>query len=198
MEPSDLEAAAESVFRLAGQAVGRCSPVRLANCLGINVVSVPNLRQAGCLAMVGHVPTIAFRASLDAPRRAHVVGHELGHWVLSREGVRDSQWTEDWCDYIGGALVAPRPAIRRAFAAFGTAFSPIAASFRTTETLVALRMGEVTSQSVAVVAPQRVRARGDAVWPAEDTVRAWARRPGPGISSVRLQDDRKRVVLMAI
>ena len=76
--------------------------------------------------------------------------------------------------------------------------SELARLHKTTETLANLRIGEVLREPVAVITPQLVRARGEAQWPDERTLRAWGRRPGPGLVATWLGDDRKRVLLRAI
>jgi hypothetical protein len=194
MEIGDLEECARTVRRIA-VAVGRETPVRIAKMLGFSVQVVPNLRAAGVLAEVNGQTTIGLRRSLSNEARQHTTGHELGHWVLTREGVRAGPLTEEWCDYIGAALVAPREAFQATLC--GSSYADLAREFRTTETLVALRVGELTGEPVAVIAPHAVRARGE--WHQDaHGLRQLARTGGPGVRKCRLTDDPKRWALVGI
>lgn len=71
---------------------------------------MPNLRDAGQLATVHDQRVIAVRAGLPPAREQHVVGHELGHWILEREGYRDEDvvWRP-----LRGSLVVLGDTLRR-------------------------------------------------------------------------------------
>lgn len=127
---------------------------------------------------------------------AFAVGHELGHWLLTRHGYCGND-DEAAADYLGAALLAPRRAFLRARRALGHDLPALANAFSMTETGVALRLGEALHVPLAVVSPAHVRVRGPEawVWPNEATVRRWARVAEPGLRKVRLTDDPRRVVL---
>lgn len=142
--------------------------------------------------------TIAVKARLPIAYAAFFCGHELAHVFLEKYVGDD---LEPACDYLGAALVAPRPAVIRAHRAHGFDLAGHAAEFVATQTLCALRVGEVLRLPLAVVAPTvRVRGPEEWVWPDERTLRAWARRPPPGLelAKTRLTDDPGRVVLRAV
>ena len=199
MTPGELEGLAEALFDLAGVAdhetVTPASVARRA--AGATVIRVPHLLATGTLSLVNGQPVIAVRRGLDPIRERHVIGHELGHWILRREGVPVDDYTEAACDYIGAALLTRRAAFARALRDRLT-LPELAARFEVTETLAALREAEVTGRPRAVVAPGSVRVRGqlEFVWPDEGTLRRWATgRAAPGVAKVRLRDDPRRVLL---
>jgi hypothetical protein len=141
---------------------------------------------------------IAVKRSLPVMYARFFGGHEYAHVLLDREGYAEED-LELCCDYLGAALMAPRPAmygLQRAFR-FDD-YSNIAAAVGSTQTWAALRCAEVLRVPVAVVAP-RVRVRGpeEWVWPDERTLRSWARRPPSGLAKTRLSDSPGRVVLTA-
>lgn len=78
---------------------------------------------------------------------------------------------------------------------YAPSIAELAAAFETTESLAALRLGEVTGQPIALVARQ-VRVRGDDwAWPPEADLRRARRGPPPrGLVKVQLRE-RGRVVL---
>lgn len=189
MGPDELERVAESSY------VEPAVPTKIARILGIEVRWVPGLRTLGVLGKVAGKTVIAVRASLPFARRQHVVGHELGHLLLAREGVPVEEQREEWCDYIGAAIQMPRAIFRRRAREAQCNWTQLALDFHVTETSAALRVAEVSGDPMAVVCPHRVYARGEAQWPEETTLRRWARHGGPGIKTARLWDDRRRTVV---
>jgi len=147
------------------------SPVRLARALigsdAVTIVPRHALRTTwAMLVRIGDRAHIVVRRDVPEGELGHTIAHELAHWVLRREGMRD---TEEACDYLAAALVAPTSAFRRALALLGPKLARLAKAFRTTETLVALRWGEISWTPLALVRPGRVRVRGqlEFVWPPE-------------------------------
>ena len=122
------------------------------------------------------------------------VAHEHAHYLFDLDGFRPPQ-IELCCDYVAAALMLRRRPFVTAAMNHGRDFPMLAGVFETTQTMVALRIGEVFDVPVAVVA-KRVRARGPARWPDERELREVARRGAPGIARVRLTDDRRRVALV--
>lgn len=124
--------------------------------------------------------------------------HEVGHYLVRLAGIGGGDDEEQLANYVGGALMMPRPAIVRA-RRDGLDLADLADRFCTSETCAALREAEVLSIPRAIVARTHVHVRGPDgfVWPAEPTLRSWARRPGPGIAKTRMTDDPSRVVLDA-
>jgi len=141
---------------------------------------------------------IAVKRGLAPPYLRFVVGHELGHHLLEREGYVGDD-IEAACDYLGAALMAPRAAVIAIYREHGLDFGAAASVAGSTQTWAALRLGEVLSMPLAAVSPQLVRVRGPEawVWPEERTIRAWARRPGPGLRRVPITDGRGRLALLA-
>jgi hypothetical protein len=189
MESGDLERIAESAYETPGV------PTKVARELGIEVRWVPHLRMLGASGKLAGRTIIAVRSSLSFIRRQFVVAHELGHYLLSREGVPSAEQQEDWCDYVGAAIQMPRGAFRRRSAETGQNWTQLALDFHVTETSAALRRAETTGEPMAIVCPHRVYARGEAQWPEETTLRRWARQGGPGLRTARLGDDRRRTVV---
>lgn len=103
-------------------------------------------------------------------------------------------------DYVAACLVVPRRALRSALSQIGPDFEVLAELFRATQTCVALRLGEdgLVSAS-AVVTPARIYARSQVSFelPAEPALRRIAQGGMPGIKSVRLTDDQRRITLLA-
>lgn len=156
------------------------------------------VRGPAALIRVGESWRIMLARGLPALVAHFAVAHELGHWLLRRHGYAGDD-EERAADYLGAALLAPRRAFLAARRALGDDLPALAEAFGTTETSAALRLGEVCSVPLAVVAPQTVRVRGpeEWVWPDEGTLRRWARGLAPGLRKVRLTDDPRRVVLDA-
>lgn len=174
-------------------------PLRLARKLGLEVRRFQGCAAGGDAALVRlHGRPIVFvRRKLSPERLDFAVAHELAEWHLARVGYREID-VEDVADAMAGALVAPRDAYRAALREHGATFAPLAADFRTTETCVALRLGEVTGRSLVLLGP-RVRVRGDEfAWPPLDELRRVARAGGaPGVEARKLGDDSRRVILLA-
>jgi len=187
---------ASEVYRLAQRDDDRAVyPLELATrALGATAIRYePRLEVPGMLAPVRGKWRLYLRSGLTRRRLAHVVGHELGHWVCQREGVED---TEDLCDAIGAAIVAPRRAYLNVVARRGACLRNLAWYFATSETLVALRYAETTGIPLALITPRDVRLRGKYDWPPENELRALAQSGGgDGLRAVRLRDDPRRIAL---
>lgn len=196
MSLADLEGAADEVYSLAGVDHDRCLyPSRLARKLfgDGSVMRVPNMRAMASLSRVGEAHVIAVRKSLPIEVAEHAVGHELGHWILNRNGYQGED-TETACDLIGAAIQARRKAFSRRAREVGTDFRQLSLDFEITETSAALRYGEVIGCPIAVVSPQAVRVRGaEWTWGEEQSVRA---RASSGEGVVRKTLGRKRVALI--
>lgn len=145
---------------------------------------------------------IAISSDLTTEDAAHAAGHELGHAVLERAGVRvETEEEERLCDLIGGAVLAPRPAVVALFREHGYDLASIARAVCASPTWAALRLSEALAIPAAIVTPVRVRTRGPAVWawPGERVIRHWAESPapGPGLRKVHVPDRPGRVALFA-
>jgi hypothetical protein len=141
---------------------------------------------------------IAVKASVPLEYASFYIGHELGHLLLRRAGyVGDDE--EACADYLGAALMMPRPAVVATYKAEGFAPRALAELVGCTQTAAALRLGEAMRLPLAAVSPALVRVRGPEafVWPDEGTIRSWAARARPGLMKVRLTDQPRRVALLA-
>lgn len=198
---SDLEGCVDALYEIAGcESDEVLFPSSLAEQLfGDECIQrVPHMIASGALGRAGEQHYIAVRASIRGSAFEHIVGHELGHWILRREGstMRNTE-LELACDFIGAAIQTRRRPFARGARGRERDFKQLALDFQTSETLVALRVGEVLNIPIAVIAPLTVRARGSIEWPDEQRLRMIARRGYPGIARVRLTDDSRRVALIA-
>lgn len=133
-----------------------------------------------------------------APDRNFNIAHELGHWILDREGVPRGPETERHADHIGAAILASPAAMRRVHAHVGEDYRAIANAFDATQSLAVLRTAHVLGADRALVSSIVRVHRAKFAWPDEPIVRRWANeRPPPGVERVRLSGayDRGRVVL---
>lgn len=162
-----------------------------------SVAYTSGLRGDGALARIGATWRIYVRRGLTVERRAFAISHELAEWWLRVRERYQGEDVEQAANYIAAAIMSPRRAFHRALATYGHDFVELAATFRTTETHVALREAELTHLPRAVVSPALVRVRGpeEWVWPSESTLRSWARGVTPGLRKVKLTDDPRRVVI---
>lgn len=195
--PADLEGEAEAIYRRLGlDTSDPVDPVAIAEGLlgpgTVRAVRASALPGAAALVMVNGEVRIYVREKLPAERRAHLVGHELAHHVLGPNA------SESACDYLGAAIIAPRPAVMLALRRVGRDWSELARIFGSTQTLAALRTSEATGAPLALVAPRRVRVRGEAwAWPeSEGEIRKLASRGHSAIDVAQLTDEPHRVALL--
>lgn len=201
MDPRDLEGLVELAYLEAGVDPADPPPVfeLIRAFLGVTVER-PAL-MAGPPAkrfIFGGRERIAVKASVSIEYAHFYAAHELGHVLLRRAGDPDHA-DEAAADYLGAALMMPRAAVRAVFRESGFDPSALAEAIVCTQTAAVLRFGEVLGAPLAAVSPAAVRVRGPEswVWPDELTVRGWAtRRARPGITKVRLTDQRGRVALL--
>jgi hypothetical protein len=195
-----IEAAAEALYSLANQDPGEAlPPFTLARRLGIRVFTVHGASLPGLAALcrVGTEWRIYQRAKLDAIRDNWAIAHELGEWFLAQRG-EDGPEREGIADGIAAAILVPRRSFQRALATQGPSLTALSSALGVTETLVALRVGEVVGTPIALVAPRRVRVRGaEFAWPEENALRQVANaQEMPGLRYTRLKDDPRRVMLI--
>lgn len=207
MEQLSLELLADETYRRAGfdPSVPACT-MRLASTLwrdpaAVQVAPATVLRRSSAvLARVHGQRRIYIRRGCAPQDFRFLVGHELAHAVYADEGVtfatEDAE--ESACDALAGALVAPRHAFRAAVAKLGDDVEQMALTFGTTESLCLLRLGEVTGRPLALVRPGRVRTRGEAAMPDDETIVRWARGKAPAgwVRSARVDGERRRVSLV--
>ncbi len=191
-----LEQSADNLYRLGGfPEYDQVFPSTLAMAiLGSDCLClVDGLKSRGRLVMDGGAARIEVRASLGTIDREDAIAHELGHLEKRLRSERVHENTEAECSYVGAALCARRDVFRERIRET-TDFRELAEDFGTTETLIALRFGELTETPVAVVAPHLVRIRGrEWSWPTESVIR----RGIPGLRKTSFVDDRRRFALVA-
>jgi len=85
---------------------------------------------------------------LKPEREAYCIGHETMHWWYRKLG-RVQLPSEEWlCNRGSAALSLPPPAFRRALKHFKYSPRQIAGSFKTTEPMAHLRIGEIDGRPV--------------------------------------------------
>jgi hypothetical protein len=198
------------IERLAADLIGRSrldgtapiSPLTLAEkLLGPGAIRrvPPRCLPAGAALVRVHGDWRIYLASDLPPKPLRfAVCHELAHWALG-DAATGSE-LERLCDALAAALLAPREAFLRVLRDTGPRLPALARRFETTETCVALRLGETTGAPLALVAPSVVRVRGAGfAWPSEREIRALAQRARlPGLRKARLRDDPARVALFPL
>lgn len=195
LDSAELEGCVEELYTRAGYDDGEIdTPARIARAL-FGEDCIHRVRLARSLGATGKLhgkPIIAVKAGLPSHVEQFVIGHELGHHAL---GDYKGEDIETACDYIGAALMTRRKPFAWLARGKERDFRQLAFDFETTETMVALRVGEVLGLHVAVVTPRMVRARGGE-WPDEQGLRELARKGALGLSRIKLTDDRRRVALV--
>lgn len=198
MISGDIEGIGEDLYRTAGLSSDEpATPLDLvAHVLGPDAVRyVPRhaLPGNGAVARVGTAWRIYLVRQAPQEVQRFIMLHELSHVVLGKAA------TEQQCDSLAAALLAPRPAFLRALQRRGARLPALARLFGATESCVGLRLGEVTKQPTALVAPESVRFRGSAYsWPSEPKLRELLALPRiPGLRKALLSDERERAVLRA-
>ena len=162
---------------------------------------VPHLSTRACLAKVGGGHRIFVRA--NSPDANFDVAHELGHWALREVAGYVGDDEEALANLVGAALIAPPPAMRAAYDAFGKAPARLAKCFAFSQTAALLRIAEVRGDELAIVtknANVMLRTQGRFPW-AVDDARRWARGRAPrDVVKVRLTGafDQGRVALLAV
>lgn len=155
---------------------------------GHPVETVPrhSLRGDGQLARLRGEPRVYVRSGLTQERLRWAIAHELGHLVLGLDN--SSSENEEACDAFAASLLLPRRAFLKALARSGGRYQQLARWFASTESCAALRVGEVTGAPTVLLAPGRIRFRGDDfVWP--PSMR------GPGILRTKIKDAPGRAVV---
>lgn len=133
---------------------------------------------------------------LPTRQRTFAIAHELAEWWVRR---RVEPWIEDYADLLAAAIIAPRQAFLPLYREVGADLPELAETFETSETCVALRVGEATGIPCAVISPERVRVRGEPFgWPPANELRRLASQASPRapIVRVRLGDQRGRTLIV--
>lgn len=182
------DAVAAEVLQRAGASLDEPPSVAaLVRALGLSVHYGASLPGDAALVRVGDEWRIYLRRKLPRERVAFAVAHELCEWAMRGYIGED---IEQRANLGAAALLVPRRALARLR---GCTLHELAAAFKVSETLIALREAEVTGEPRAVVSPALVRVRGPEawVWPSERELR----RGVPGLWRAPLCCEPRRYVL---
>ncbi len=117
LELPNPEQAAADVLERSGQSRPPVDLARIAALWPGLHVSADDIDKAGYLIDLGvHGGEIVVRASDPLSRQRYTIAHELGHWVLQREGELTNQphtaepsgVIEDWCEHFASNVLIPR------------------------------------------------------------------------------------------
>ena len=124
----------------------------------------------------------------DVVLRAFRVAHELAEWWFARERF-EAPDLEHWCNALAVRLLAPAPAFRVVASEYGCDLVLLATTFNISETMAALRIGEVMGRAVLVTLPGRHLGSGpEWQWPAE---------PPREVRRIKITDAPRRLALVA-
>lgn len=190
MVREEIEAASIEIYRFA-HFDPSCPPGigTLAERLLKTRIRIAPLRSRAELARVNNEHRIYIREGTTVERMCFEIGHELAHWWFDLTGYKPIDLERACCE-LGAALVAPAPffsAVRKRIEDVPS----VAAALRATQSLAALREGEVLHRPVLLVQPHRVLRRGHP-WPWPRNLR----KPIPGVTKVKITDEAKRVALL--
>src|SRR5690606_31259266 len=96
------------------------------------------------------VGEIWIRPGLPPQRRAFRIAHELAEYSLSRHILPNP---EAAADAVAAALLAPAPVVRDALRIHGRHLPSLAEALGVSQSIAALRIGEVTGSPLALVTP---------------------------------------------
>lgn len=163
------------------------TPIRIARRLlgsaNVREVDLP-LPGDGALARIRDTWQIWIRRDLPPERQGFAVAHEVAEYVLRGSALE----SERNANRLAASILAPREHFLSA-AWFGPSFAELARSIVATETLIALRWGEVTEQPVRVQTARYTWERGRPF--------AWEDPPAR-IVKVPIRDARKRTAWLAL
>lgn len=140
---------------------------------------------------VGDAWRVVVRRGVLPARARWLVGHELAELHFARVGYVGSD-IEARCDALGAALALPRRALGSIMRQHAHRVHTIARLTRLTQSLVLLRIGEVSGRPVALLRAPAPTVRGAAF--------GWPRKLSPivpGTHPLRITDEPQRVGLMA-
>ncbi len=203
MEYEDIESLAEELHRHAGSELDDpLTPLAIARDLlgheNVREVDAQWLRQDGALCRVGTTWQIWVRRNLAPSRLAFAVAHETLEYALRRAGY-EGEDVEHAANYGAAALIAPRRAFARAVRHVGEDLRELAETFVTTESMVALRWGEVTHQPLYLLSRNHHWTRGSEWgWPTSVKMRELVRASLPdGLRRIPLGDAPHRSLFLA-
>lgn len=156
----------------------------------------------GELAVVGGSPVFVANAVLPEQLRWWVWFHEAAHYergTTCRRHGGSREYEELICDAVGAAAMMARPAFQARLNELGVDLAQLATDFRTTQTSVARRIGEVEGRPVAVRLARRAEPylAGPEWWAATaEDVRRLERGERPDVTKIRLSDAKGVALLL--
>jgi hypothetical protein len=198
MKHEAFEKAAIDLHRLAGLDPEKLNcPVRLARGSGVRVLDAGDTPMPGdgfCVSP-GHTSLIFVNARLSRKRIAFAVAHELAEVELTRQGYDDPD-REAVADRFGAAILLPRPAVIATLRSQRwRGIQDFASRLGVSSVCAALRLGEVTTDPIAIVDRGHTVTRGADQWPEAPAKLAWCRAMPDGM--FRSWIDHGRVVVGA-
>lgn len=134
-------------------------------------------------------------ADRDEYAREWAIAHELGEWHAEQLRLPAAH-RERYAQAFAAAAIAPPPLVWEAVSCVGWSLSQLARTLGLTQSVAALRVGEVTGSPVALVTPRAIHTRGRGFsWPESSIVRRWAREGRDGLVREPITDDNGRAVL---
>lgn len=161
------------------------------------ITVVPMRRCTEVVELYGR-PHICLPSKLTREQQRWEICHEVGEWHLDRLDYRE-QDREEIAEALAAVLVMPRRPLHRAIARHGRSLPQLADAFTTTQTSIALRLGEARCvEASAVVRPGLVRVRSPDgfVMPSERELVAVASGAPSPLERHVLTDARRRVALL--
>ncbi len=196
VDAADLEGTAQEILKAGGEDGSRFVPI---STLAKQIFDDP-----ACIRYVIRLPRLAMLtwehgrpvilARRGAPIRSltHAIAHELAHWALPSA-------TESDCNWIGAALIAPLVLFNRDRFDVRTELVSAAKRYCTTESLIALRVGEVWQVPLVLITRDGVRVRGpsDFQWPSMEQLLVLVNKNVEGIIRIDLTDEHRTLLIAA-
>jgi hypothetical protein len=197
-EPWELEGLANSVFRVTGiDPATAPSPAEIVKAHpDIQVEYVMRASRPARFGYIRGVPTMRILNTAPALARAWFIAHELGEIVLHRAGA-DDEAVEQLADNVAACIIAPTVAVRTIRNRYDLDFEHAARRLRLSQTILALRYGEIWGGLVIVLERSRVKTRGGFEIPSErDLRRIAAAGGGDGLTVIPVTDAPGRMLLL--
>lgn len=148
---------------------------------------------------VGSRREIWYNPRLPPAARAFPFAHELGEMRLAELRYQEPD-REDVAHSIGAAVSIPRGPMSAELRGRDYTVASLARLFACSQSVMVLRIAEITGIPTALIMSHRIRVRGDLWgWPPEILLREIARglRIEPRLERVLIGDERRRVALRA-
>lgn len=172
--------------------------LELADALGLEVYAFPPDRVFGDAELLqrGRKHVIHVRNDLSPERLAFSLFHEISHRWMGDYCIKAHLEEERKASAVAAALQMPVGSFLDDLLLASEDLAWLARKYGATQTAAALRFGEVTGRSVAVITPARVRFAGQPrLWPDAEGLRQLAARGV--VRAVPLTDEPNRLAIVA-